>query len=184
LKLTYPFVQFGKGIWIHYSCDIHRSMSKNIAFGNNVIIAKGVWLNVVGEVRNLETRIILSNGCAIGRRSMISARNRILLKESVLLAPSVLIMDHNHEYADITRPIGAQGVTDGGTITIEENCWLGYGAVVICGSGELTIGRNSVIGANAVVTRSFPPYSIIAGNPARLVRKYDFDASKWVKGSE
>ena len=74
-------------------------------------------------------------------------------------------MDHNHEFSDVLQPITAQGVTPGGKIRIEKNCWLGYGAVVLCGSGQVTIGRNSVIGANCVVTRSIPPYSIMAGNP-------------------
>jgi acetyltransferase-like isoleucine patch superfamily enzyme len=75
-------------------------------------------------------------------------------------------------------------VTPGGKIRIEKNCWLGYGAVVLCGSGQVTIGRNSVIGANCVVTRSVPPYSIMAGNPAKLIKMYDPESKKWVKPAE
>jgi acetyltransferase-like isoleucine patch superfamily enzyme len=115
---------------------------------------------------------------------MISAKNQIVLEEEVLFAPNVLIMDHNHEFADVTRAISAQGVTEGGRIRIEKNCWLGYGAVVVCGSGQLTVGRNSIIGANAVVTRSVPPYSIMAGNPAKLIKTYDPATGNWVKPAE
>lgn len=99
----------------------------------------------------------------------------------MLLAPSVLIMDHNHQYSDPNVPIHAQGVTDGGRIIIERNCWLGQGSVISCGRGELSLGRNSVVGANCVVTKSFPPFSVIAGNPARLVRRYDPDSRKWIR---
>mgnify|MGYP001616815287 CR=1 FL=1 len=148
-------------------------------------LAADVWINVVGgDAWSDEPAIILANGCKIGRRSVISAKNSIHLDNDVTLAPSVLIMDHNHEYSNPNDPIHAQGTTKGGTIVIERNCWIGYGAVIICGSGKLIIGHNSVIGANAVVRQSFPPCSVVAGNPARLIKKYDPISRKWLRTDE
>ena len=184
LRLTYPFRQFGKGVSITHSCEILRSIAADIAISDNVYLAPHVWLNVVPGPSGPEPKIVLGKRCGIGRRSMISAKNQIVLEEDVLFAPAVLIMYHNHEFSDVSQPITVQGVTPGGKIRIEKNCWLGYGAVVLCGSGQVTIGRNSVIGANCVVTRSVPPYSIMAGNPAKLIKMYDPESKKWVKPAE
>lgn len=74
------------------------------------------------------------------------------------------------------------GQMAGGTIRIEEECWIGFGSVIVCEQGELTIGRHSVVGANSRVTRSIPSYSVVAGSPARIVKQYDFFAGKWVLG--
>ena len=78
-------------------------------------------------------------------------------------------------------PIYRQGLTAGGKVRIERNCWLSFGSAVICTSGELVLGRNSVVGANAVVTRSVPPYSVVVGNPARIIRRFDPETRKWVR---
>src|SRR5665213_16149 len=181
LQNTYPFAGVGRRVSIHYTCDILRSMAPLITLGDHVDLAKDVWLNAVPTSDSFGPKIMLGNNVKIGRRCSISARNQIILEESVLFGPQVLIMDHNHEFSNVEMPIREQGITTGGRIIIEKNCWFGFGAVVLCSSGELTIGRNSVVGANAVVTRSFPPNSVIGGNPAKLLRTFDSEEKQWVK---
>jgi acetyltransferase-like isoleucine patch superfamily enzyme len=114
---------------------------------------------------------------------VIFAKIKIHLERDVMVSACALIMDHNHAYEDIGLPIQAQGLTPGGTIRIEQGCWIGHGAAIVCGQGELVLGRNSVVAANALVTRSFPPNSVIVGNPARLARYFDPAKGTWVAGT-
>jgi acetyltransferase-like isoleucine patch superfamily enzyme len=181
LRMTYPFISIGHGASVECSAEISRQAAQHVYIGNDVFIGKDVWLNVMPEGPESAAKISLGRGCRIGRRTTISARNSIFLEENVLLAPSVLLMDHNHEYSNPDIPIHAQGITAGGKIVVGKNCWLGYGCVIFCASGELSIGQNSVVGANAVVTKSIPPFSVVAGSPARVVKQYDAASGEWVR---
>ena len=184
LKFTYPFDGFGRKVSIDPSCEIHRFYAHKIRIGDLVILDQEVWLNVPVISPSPDPAMVIGKGCSIGRRSVISARNRICLENDVLLAPAVYITDHNHEYSDVNAPIAGQGTTPGGTIVIERNCWLGYGSMILGTNGDLVIGRNSVVGAYAVVTRSCPPYSVLVGNPARVVKRYDEASGMWLRCDE
>lgn len=183
MQWTYPFAALGSNFCVHHSCDLKRSIARYIRIGNSVLLDRDVWINVPVAPDSDEPVIVIDEGCKIGRRCVISARNRIHFERNVVFAPSVLVMDHNHAFEDVNTPIKRQGITAGGTIRIEEGCWIGFGAAIVCGKGELVIGRNSVIGANAVVSRSVPPNSVVTGNPARVVKQFDPAKGEWVLGS-
>jgi abequosyltransferase len=142
---------------------------------------RDVWLNVPVFSGNSEPTLFIGKGCKIGSRSVISAINHVCIQENVLFAPGVFISDHNHQYANPDLPIMDQGLTSGARVVIERNCWLGYGSMVLAGEGELVLGRNSVVGAYSVVTRSCPPCSVLVGNPARVVKQFDPVSGQWKK---
>jgi acetyltransferase-like isoleucine patch superfamily enzyme len=183
MQKLYPFAAMGNNFYVHYSLDLARSIAPYIKIGDSVLLEREVWINIPETPRTPEPVIVFEEGVKVGRRCVISAINRIHFERNVVFAPQVLVMDHNHAFEDVSVPIKYQGITRGGTIRIEEGCWIGFGAAIVCGKGELVIGKHSVIGANAVVSRSIPPHSVVSGNPARVVKQFDSAKGEWVLGS-
>jgi acetyltransferase-like isoleucine patch superfamily enzyme len=183
LSAVYPFASKGRNLSVHYTALLDRRTAPAIKLGNSVIMRKDVWLNTFDLSKgDNELKIIIEDNCVINAHCTISAKNSIHIERDVMVSAGALIMDHNHAYEDLNRPIKAQGLTPGGTIRIEQGCWIGHGAAIICGHGELVLGRNCVVAANALVTRSFPAHSVIVGNPARLARQFDPAKGTWVGG--
>lgn len=180
VSATYPFAAVGRGLQIHPSAILPRTIAPGIRLGNSVIIRNHAWINTFDLAGPDDVRIIIDDRAVINAQCVISAKNKIHIESNVMISACSLIMDHNHAYEDVTRPIQAQGLTPGGTIRIEQGCWIGHGAAIVCGQGELVLGRNCVVAANSLVTRSFPPYSVIVGNPARLAKQYDPAKGVWV----
>lgn len=178
--VSYPFASKGSDVSIHYTVLMSRRMAPAIRLGSSIMIRDHAWLNTFNIEDGGSPKIIIDDNCLIGARDVISAKNCIHVERDVIIGTSVLIQDHNHAYENITLPIKEQGLTPGGTIRIEQGCWIGHGAAIVCNQDELVIGRNSVVAANALVTRSFPPYSVIVGNPARLVRQFDQATRTWI----
>ena len=182
LIATFPFASSGRKLSVHFCCMLARELAHHIELGNSVIIKKDSWLNIISDDTD-EVKIKIEDGCIIGTRCTLSAKNLIHLEPDVITASSVLIQDHNHAYEDLNIPIRDQGVSDGGVIRIGKGSWIGFGAAIVCSRGELVLGRHCVVAANAVVTRSAPPYSVLAGNPARIIKQYDPVRGTWGIGS-
>lgn len=179
VSLTYPFASKGRNLSFHFTSDLARERAARISLGNSVSLRKDSWLNVATEDPTGEPVIVIDDNCTIGSGSIISAKNRIHLERDVLVGQQVIMLDHNHEYEDITIPVREQGVTEGGKIRIGQGCWIGRGAAIICPRGELTIGRNCVVGINSVVMGSVPDYSVVFGSPAAIIRQYDPETRTW-----
>jgi acetyltransferase-like isoleucine patch superfamily enzyme len=150
--------------------------SKNVILGNNVVIQRYSWLAslpLTGEDSLLE----IKDGSIIGNYNHIYATSRITIEANVLTADKVYISDCAHKYEDLNKPIMHQGIKQLSEITIGAGSWIGENVCVIGAS----IGKNSIIGANSVVTHDIPDYSVAVGAPARVIKRYNFETLKWEK---
>lgn len=183
LWATYPFAEIGSKVSVHPTCVIDRLNAHQIALGNNVRLDKDSCLRVCRPPEDGgEPVIVIGDNCVLHWRSQIDAKNRIHLEPNVLVAQDVLIVDQTHAYEDVSLPIKEQGLIEGGRIRIGEGTFIAHGAAIICPRGELVLGNNCFVGAYSVVTRSAPPYSVLYGNPARIIRQFDPVKKEWVMG--
>jgi acetyltransferase-like isoleucine patch superfamily enzyme len=150
-----------------------------ISIGDDTLIGPGVALSA-GMVPGQEcvSQVVVSIGdrCLIGRGSGIVGHFSIKIGNDVWTGHHVYITDQNHGYEDVTRPISQQSQPER-PVVIGDGSWLGHGAVVLPG---VTIGKHVVIGANSVVTKDIPDFSVAVGSPAKVIRRYD-ESLGWVK---
>lgn len=116
-------------------------------------------------------RLGLGRSVRIGDRSAVGIDAQVIgpatIGNDVMMAPEVLILALNHETGNPEVPMIEQGHRPPEPVTIEDDVWIGQRAIILPG---VTIGRGSIVGAGAVVAKSVPPYSVVVGNPGRVVR--------------
>ena len=127
---------------------------------------------------------IIDNGVGaiqIGNDSRVGLRNTIIgpvtIGNQVILAQNVVLSGLNHNYENINLPIRKQGVKVA-SIVIEDECWIGANSTITAG---VHIGKHSIVAGGSVVVKNIPDYCIVAGNPARILKQYDFEKKEWVK---
>ncbi len=153
---------------------------RNINLGAGLTTGVGVRLDALNS--NAIKVINIGENVQLNDYVHIAAIQDVTIKRDVLIASRVFISDHNHGdfnneidksvlLPPVDRPLSSK------PILIEESVWLGENVCVLPG---VTVGRNSIIGAGSVVTKSIEPWSIAVGNPAVVIKKYDFEKFKWV----
>jgi acetyltransferase-like isoleucine patch superfamily enzyme len=158
------FAGWGKGSRLKPPATLHQPRLMDV--GRNVFIREHAWLVAKAGRPDGRASLIIGDGTYIGRFAHINAWRDVVIEPEVLIADRVFISDADHHFADRDVPIRLQGDGFIGSVRLCSGCWIGIGAVIMPG---VTIGRNSVVIANGVVTRDVPAYTIVGGIPAKVV---------------
>ncbi len=152
-----------------------------IRIGRDTLVGPHVSLSagmVPGQRMVSDPVVSIGDRCMIGRGSHIVGHFQVEIGDDVHTGPYIYVTDQNHGYEDTHEVVHTQWPHDV-PVVIGSGCWLGTHVVVLPGT---TLGRNVVVGAGAVVRGTFPDFCVIAGVPARIVRRY-VRGSGWVSGT-
>lgn len=150
-----------------------------IAIGEDTLIAAHVSMSVgmpaAPGVEHEPPVITIGDRCSVGRGGYIVGGCGIVIEDDVIMGPNVYVTDHNHSYEDVTIPIWQQWPAEA-PVRVGAGSWLGANVVVLPGA---TIGRSVTVAAGSVVRGHVPDRCVVAGTPARVVRRHD-DARGWL----
>lgn len=170
LKLKIKF----KNATIQWPLEITYSNINNIYISDGVRIYPGFILRILND-----SKLYIGKNTSIGAYSHIAAvKNNIIIGKEVLIADKVFISTTNYQYENININIREQGHISKGDVIIGDECWIGINVSILSG---VKIGKHTIIGANSVVTKNIPSYSVAAGNPANIIKKYNFKKNQWIK---
>lgn len=148
---------------------------QNIYMHNDVIINKHAFLLTLQNDPQRVPAMIFGSGSVIGHMNHITCVNGVTIGQQVLTADRVYISDHSHDFSNPRVPIIDQPVVSKGKISIGDGTWIGENAVILC----CTIGKHCIIGANAVVLHDVPDYCVVAGIPARVIKRFNPRFGSW-----
>jgi maltose O-acetyltransferase len=152
-KLPVSYDKFGatsKKLRSYLASKMIKECGKNVNIEKNAMFASDL---IIGDFSGIGIGAQLSAGVTIGSH--------------VMMAPEVVILTMNHAFESTEKPMRLQGGSGVKPVFIEDDVWIGQRVIILPG---VTLGRGTIVGAGAVVTKSFPAYSIVAGNPATLIK--------------
>lgn len=172
------FKSFDRSSYIDESCKIIGK--ENIVIGSECSIGPCCEIIAFNSHlgQELHSDLTIGNHVRITSRCRITCAGTLSIGNDVLIAPDVMITDHNHGM-DPTYPGGysPQPLLVGETV-VGDGVWLGRG---VCVLSNVTIGAHSIIGANSVVTHDIPEYCMAVGSPAKTIKRYNLKTKQWEK---
>jgi lipopolysaccharide O-acetyltransferase len=165
LAVSGAFHSFGKSTVVQL--PVRLKNQHRIVVGDGVFIAANSWLQVLDHDGE-SPALIIGDGTTVAGGCVLSAAVSIRVGRNVGLSRNVYVADHTHAYADSTGRPGDPGITHIEPVEIGDDAWIGENAFILPG---VRVGRGAVVSANAVVAGDVPDFSVVAGQPARLVRR-------------
>ncbi|HST69418.1 MAG TPA: acyltransferase [Solirubrobacterales bacterium] len=124
------------------------------------------WIGDGTKIRCHEGAVEIGEKTVMGQECTISAYQRVRIGSECVIADRAMFIDFDHGIVEVERPIRLQGIYKR-DVEVGNNVWIGYGACILRG---VSIGDNSVIGTNSVVTKDVPANAVVGGIPARIIR--------------
>lgn len=179
LKYSPRFGHFGRGTILYKPDRIIGK--KDIFIGENVRILHHARMEVFSEWhgQKLAPQVQIGKEVNIGQNFHLACAGKLVIGNRVIISGNVLITDLEHGYQETDEGIYQQDLLVKET-RIGEDCFIGYGAAIQAGS---VLGKHCIVGTNAVVRGVFDDYSVIAGVPAKMVKRYDSELGQWVRVS-
>jgi len=169
VRLYQPWhIRAGRELVLDEACEIVGLSRRGIVFGDRCTVGRFATIQPTNKLFDDPGEgLLMGDRSNIGPFGYVGCSGYIEIGSDVLMGPRVTLLAENHVFSDAARPIKQQGV-ERSFIRIEDDCWLGAGSVVLAG---VTVGRGSVVAAGSVVTRDVPPFTVVAGAPAQVIRE-------------
>lgn len=172
LLTKWKYGSVGNHSYIGPALFIQRN--KNLFVGENVRIYPGMRAEMTTEKGTIK----IGDNVSVGQHfHAVSYDRELLIGNNTTISANVFVSNVDHDYHVLNVHSLDQKMIVKDTI-IGEYCFIGYGAVILPGT---KLGKQCIVGANSVVKGEFPDYCVIVGNPARIIRRYDFQTEKWEK---
>lgn len=159
-------ISFNASATIEDGCYIQALSKKGVEIGNNFSLGRNSIIECTGVIRNLGEQLIIGDNVGIAANAFIGVRGKVEIGSNTIFGPNVSIHAENHNFQDINKPIKVQGETRKGVL-IGDDCWIGSKVIILDG---VTVGDHAVVAAGALVTTDVPPYSVVAGVPAKVIK--------------
>ena len=188
INLIKTKIFFPKARLIRFPFDIRGK--KYIKYGKNFTTGVGCRIEAYNFNNRISDRknpqLIIGNNVQINDYVHLSCAESVIIEDNVLIASKVYVSDLNHgnysSLKNLEHSCPDEIVKDRKIFTkpvkICQNTWLGENVAVLSG---VTIGKNSIIGANSVISKNIPENCIAVGNPAKVIKKYNFETRRWDK---
>jgi acetyltransferase-like isoleucine patch superfamily enzyme len=143
-----------------------RGLELEVARRGEIRFGRFVWIGDGTKIRCHEGVVEIGAKTVMGQECTISAYQRVRIGDECVIADRAMFIDFDHGIVEVERPIRKQGIYKR-DVEVGNNVWIGYGACILRG---VSVGDNSVIGTNSVVTKDVPANAVVGGIPARIIR--------------
>jgi acetyltransferase-like isoleucine patch superfamily enzyme len=148
-------------------CFVGPGVTFEIGPSASVTLGRWSWIGHGTKIRAHEGSVDIGAKTVLGQECTISSFQHVAIGRECIVADRVMIIDFDHGVVEVERPIRLQGIYKR-DVDVGNNCWIGYGACILRG---VTVGDNCIVGANTVVTRNVPDDTVVAGAPAKALRR-------------